>query len=80
MYGVRMHIETKQIITLREFAEKRTLIVFIICGYSTTVSVSVFQTENVGSIPITRSKIKLGIHSFISKLYITISRNIQIVR
>ena len=80
MYGVRMHIETKQIITLREFAEKRTLIVFIICGYSTMVSVPVFQTGNVGSIPIIRSKIKLGIHSFISKLYITISRNIQIVR
>lgn len=37
------------------------------------------QTENVGSIPIIRSKIKLGIHSFVSKLYITISCNIQIV-
>ena len=47
MYGVRMHIETKQIITLREFAEKRTLIVFIICGYSTMVSVSVFQNKLV---------------------------------
>ena len=80
MYGVRMHIETKQIIALREFAEKRTLIVFIICGYSTMVSVPVFQTGNVGSIPITRSKIKLGIHNFVSKLYITISCNIQIVR
>ena len=44
MYGVRMHIETKQIITLREFAEKRTLIVFIICGYSTMV---VFQSSKL---------------------------------
>ena len=38
------------------------------------------QAEDVGSIPITRSKIKLGIHNFVSKLYITISCNIQIVR